>query len=89
MTQNFITAEAARILSGYSRTFDALVIEAERAIMEATRKAVIPAVSIDYTKIDPETDKRFHDFLIEKGFRVNIYHLDINRMQTQLRISWF
>lgn len=89
MTHSFITADAARILSANSRTFDALVRDAENAIMETTRTAKINATSIDFTGVDNETWRKFNTFWLERGFRLNLYHLDINQTQSMMRISWF
>lgn len=82
---NFPTAAVARLANKHSRSFDALVQAAETAIFEAARKT-LTAADIDYVDIDDETHKKFHKFIISRGFSGG--KLAANTASVVYRIRW-
>lgn len=84
-----ITAESAKLLSNYSRTYNALLVEAENAIMAATMTARPMSTEIDFTGVDEETTNKVSSFLEDRGFFVNVRRLNINSFECKLKISWF
>lgn len=81
----FPTAEAARILSTGSNSYEVLISRAFDAIMAATRNGLSMA-EIPYEDVQPADHTNFHNFIVGQGFRGGKSHLPPNRYV--YRIYW-
>lgn len=80
----FPTADAARILSTTSNSYDALVSRAFDVIMAATRNGANEA-DLPYEGVSAETHAQFHSFIVTQGFRGGQSRVDNHMIY---RIRW-